>query len=145
MAKLMRLSAAMFFCLFLSFMFIFMNMKGMEVNAEICKPGEHVEGTVNGDRSIDFSCKPPVTIKDPQKAGEETGSYFKTVAYILIGVSTGVSVVMIAYAAILYTTSGGHQKLVREAKLQLLAAGVGLLIAASSFLIFNMVMAIVKL
>jgi hypothetical protein len=46
---------------------------------------------------------------------------------------------MIAYSAILYTSGGGDPKIIRQAKMQLLASGIGFFIAFISFVIYSMI------
>ena len=65
---------------------------------------------------------------------------FRTVANVLLFIIGGVSVIMLIYGGIRYTTSGGNANSVTTAKNTIMYAVIGLIIAILAYAIVNFVM-----
>jgi hypothetical protein len=81
-------------------------------------------------QAIDIKCA------DSGDVGTINQSIYKF-ASIIAGIVLGLGVLMIVYAGFKYATSQGDPKTTEQAKMQIIAAGVGIGIAMFAFVILN--------
>lgn len=79
--------------------------------------------------------------KNASQPSDLTGDngVFKTITNVLLFIIGAISVIMIIYGGIVYTTSGGNADRVRSAKNTILYAVVGLIVAILAFAVVNFV------
>jgi heme/copper-type cytochrome/quinol oxidase subunit 2 len=99
---------------------------------------------LGGEKVLAAACQSSVTNSvlnpDTVNCGDTstiTGKMF-LFAQIVAGIVLGVAVIMIAYAGFKYVTSQGDPKATEQAKMQVVAAGIGIGIAMLSFIILNL-------
>lgn len=96
--------------------------------------------TVSASTTSDEACK-----LDPKSAlcidskTDKLPAFIKTLVNGLLFILAAVSIIVIIFAGIFYTTSGGDSASITKAKNTLLYAVVGLIVAISSYAIVNFV------
>lgn len=115
-------------------MIAFMLVSGAGLVAEVVAP---THGNVAmakctstpGDKVISSNCDNSVKF---------INSKIYNFAATIAGIVLGVAVVMITYAGFKYATSQGDPKQTETAKMQIIAAGIGIFIVMLAFVILNM-------
>lgn len=101
---------------------------------------------VGASDATDQACKlDPTSALCKDKDKNNVPKFIKTLVNVLLFVLGAVSVIVIIFAGIFYTTSIGDSALVTKAKNTLLYAVVGLIVALMSYAIVNFVLAQFKI
>ena len=101
------------------------------VNAQTCDVSQGAVGGVN--------CANPGEENVPQDLFG-TGSIFTTIVNILLFIIGAISVIMLIFGGIRYTTSGGDSGAVTSAKNTIMYAIIGLVVAFLAFAVVNWVL-----
>jgi hypothetical protein len=116
--------------------------KPATVHAEICGLDEYsvVKSYDTSTGKASFGCaKIGSNMQAITDNANKSAAYIRTTAATFAGLSLGVTVLMIIYASIVYTTAQGDPKRTQEAKHHLTTAGIGLGITMFSFVIYAII------
>ncbi|MFZ1301907.1 MAG: pilin [Candidatus Microsaccharimonas sp.] len=96
-------------------------------------------GSASGGINAGLNCANPGD-SVPQNLFEGENSVFTTIVNVLLFIIGAISVIMLIYGGIRYTTSGGNSANVTAAKNTIMYAIIGLIVAFLAFAIVNWVL-----